>query len=242
MSFQHGLNNIVTSGLILYLDAANIRSYSGSGTVWYDVSGYANNGNINNSPTFSSTNSGNFTFNQSSQYVTMPFTTILNNCTIGIWFKATSTASYQYILSLGNGTNSYCLHLDMNDPDGSAAYQTMWVYWNSAGSPLSGIGKVGTYGDWQDSTWRNYVFVRNTSDTPVTRHYMNGTEVTSNVTRTGDQTTQFGNGSGYNLYIACAQGPAAYWGGSISNVSIYNKALTASEVLQNYNTLKHRFV
>jgi hypothetical protein len=56
MGFFRG-PKIVTDGLILALDAASPRSYPGTGTTWYDLSGQGNNGTLVNGPTFSSANS-----------------------------------------------------------------------------------------------------------------------------------------------------------------------------------------
>ena len=55
--------NIITDGLVLALDAASPRSYPGTGTTWYDVSGYGNNGTLTNGPTFDSGNGGSIVFN-----------------------------------------------------------------------------------------------------------------------------------------------------------------------------------
>ena len=93
-------------GLILSLDASNYRSYTGSGTSWYDLSSNNITATLTNGPTYSATNAGNIVFDGTNDYAVMPFTTILNDCTFNFWFKATSTASYQYLLSLGNTSNS----------------------------------------------------------------------------------------------------------------------------------------
>jgi len=233
---------LVTSGIVLALDAANIKSYPGSGTIWYDASNNNNNETLTNGPTYSTANAGNITFDGINDYAVMPFTTILNDCTFNFWFKATSTASYQYLLSLGNGVDStFALHFDMNDPDLGASGQTMWVYWNSGGTPYSTLSRSGTYGDFQDSTWRNYCFVRNSSDVSVTRHYINGVERTTGVTRAGTQTTQFGNGAGYFLNIARLHTNTFFWAGSIAVVQIYTRALSAIEIAQNLNAYRGRF-
>ena len=236
MALSHS-PKIVTDGLVLCLDAGNPKSYPGSGTTWTDLSGNGNNGTLTNGPTYSSANGGSVSFDGSDDYISMPFETILNDCSIEIWFKATSTRSYQYLLSIGNEVDySYSFSLDINDPDSSGFAQTMWVFWNSGGSPYSVIPKTGTYGDWNDSTWRHYVFTRSST----TNHYMNGSLVT-NVSRSGDQTTQFGNGSGYKLKIGVSHVNWAYFPGNISSVKIYNRALTAAEVQQNFNATRSRY-
>lgn len=232
-----------TNGLILYLDAGNTSSYSGSGTAWTDISGYGNNGTLTNGPTYSALNGGYFTFDRVDDYCIVPFSTILNNCTISVWFKATSTASYQYLLSLGNGSNtSFAFHFDMNDPDLGATGQTMWVYWNSGGTPYSVLSRSGTYGDYNDNTWRNYCFVRNNSDASVTKHYMNGAERTTGVTRAGTQTTQFGNGAGYNINIGRFHtGGGSFFAGNVAIFQVYNRVLTDTEISQNFNAFRERF-
>lgn len=79
--------NILTDGLILYLDAGNIRSYSGSGTSFNDLSGRGNHHTIVNSPTFSN---GKFTFNNTSMGFTKSsaLTGVTSSCTVVLWYKS----------------------------------------------------------------------------------------------------------------------------------------------------------
>ena len=111
MAFAHS-PKIVTDGLVLALDAGNTKSYPGSGTTWYDLSGNGNNHTITNSPTFSN---GEFTINetQSFTYNTMPTTG--TNCTVVLFYKTTdgqelwvrgNTGSY-YIAASYSGGNYY---------------------------------------------------------------------------------------------------------------------------------------
>ena len=94
---------IVTSGLVLHLDAGNTKSYSGTGSTWYDRSGnlnggVVNNGTLVNGPSYSSIGGGSIGFDGSNDYVT-----ILNNTTvsftIGCWVNTTATSF--------TGTNGY---------------------------------------------------------------------------------------------------------------------------------------
>jgi hypothetical protein len=208
-----------------------------TGGGWADLTGNGNHGELVNGVKESGDNLGSLVFDGTNDYIEIPFETILNDCSIEVMFKATSTRTYQYLLSIGSeSTNDFSFYLDMNDPDGSGFAQTMWAYWNSGGTPYSIIPKTGTYGDWNDSTWRHYVFVRSST----TNHYMNGNLVT-NVSRSGDQTTKFGNGSGYKLKIGTYRTNSNYFPGNIASVKIYNRALTAAEVQQNFNAKKSRF-
>ena len=62
--------DIITDGLVLYLDAANTKSYIGSGTTWKDLSGNSNDGTLTNGPTFDSGNSGSIVFDGVDDFVT----------------------------------------------------------------------------------------------------------------------------------------------------------------------------
>ena len=70
MSF-HFSPKIVTNGLLLHLDAANIKSYHGSGTSWYDLSGTGIYGTLIDTPAYSTDGVGSFVFNGTSNYVDM---------------------------------------------------------------------------------------------------------------------------------------------------------------------------
>ena len=60
---------IVTNGLVLALDAANTKSYPGSGTVWSDLTPNGNNGALTNGPTFNSANGGSIVFDGTNDYL-----------------------------------------------------------------------------------------------------------------------------------------------------------------------------
>ncbi len=236
--------SIVSDSLLLHLDAGNVKSYYGTGTAWKDLTGNSNGGTLTNGPAYSSEDGGSLVFDATNDYIRMPFETILNDCSIEVWFRGTSTKVYQYLLNLSNLTNSTnALNLDLNDQDAAGAYRTIWVYWNGGGTPLSSVprtGTNGTNGDWNDSKWRHYVFTRSTTVSPYTQHYMNGSLVTNTV-RSGTQTTSFGAGAGYYLTIGAAGNGSNTWGGNIPIVRIYSRVLSASEVLQNYNAQRSRF-
>ena len=68
MSLGHGAT-IVRDGLVLYLDAANEKSYPGSGTTWYDLSGNGNDVTLINNPTYSTNNNGSFIFDGVDEYL-----------------------------------------------------------------------------------------------------------------------------------------------------------------------------
>ena len=95
------VNSIITSGLVLNLDASNAASYPGSGTVWTDLSGLNNNGTLINSPTYNSSNGGNLVFNGSTSYVSAPLTKAAS-CTFSVWAKTSTAHSSNMLFNAGN--------------------------------------------------------------------------------------------------------------------------------------------
>jgi hypothetical protein len=93
---------IVTDGLVLYLDAANSKSYPGSGTTWGDLSRGGNNGTLVNGPTFSSANGGSLVFNGTNQYASVLNTTGIN-FTLACWISTTATSLTGTNAWQGNG-------------------------------------------------------------------------------------------------------------------------------------------
>ena len=109
MALSHS-PRIVTNGLVLALDAANIKSYPGSGTTWTDLSGIGNNGTLTNGPTYSSANGGSLVFNGTDNYVSLPANSINTNAdlTLNYWVKTPLPGSGgAYTLSSGYTASRY---------------------------------------------------------------------------------------------------------------------------------------
>ena len=107
--------NIVTTGLVLAWDAANPKSYPGSGTTIYDLSGNGNHGTLNNGVGFSTNYKGILTFDGTNDYVkstSVNGTGIMNPTLYGevisvnIWIQSTSTQSSQYVITTGAYTGT----------------------------------------------------------------------------------------------------------------------------------------
>jgi hypothetical protein len=228
-------------GLLIQYDPGDARCYPGTGTTLYDLSGNSNHGTLTNGPTVSTALGGFLTLDGSNDYVITPFTTILSDCTIALWFRNTSAKKYQYIFSFDNGsTDTYGFHLDLNDSDGGSASSTLWAYWNGGGDPhKSTIAGTGNSGNWSDNSWRHYIFTRSGS---TINHYMNGSLVTVGVTNGGTQNTQFGNGAGYNIHlVALGRLKSLTYGGDIAQLLVYSKALSETEIKNLYDSTKNRF-
>jgi hypothetical protein len=224
------LTGVVQSGLVLNLDAGVSASYPGSGSTWTDLSGSGNNGTLRGSPipTYSSDNGGFFTFNGTNNEVTT--TTQFTNpqtFSIGAWFK-TSTASGNKIIGFENaqtGTGSF--QFDRHIWIGTDGKLNFGIY--------SGGGVIATSPlTYNNNTW-HYVIATYGGEGTTMRLYVDGVSVATNIA----------NAPAYNGYwrIGAYQswGLSGYFPGSISNVVIYNRGITAAEVSQNFNALRGRF-
>jgi hypothetical protein len=223
MALVHGNNPIVTSGLVLCLDAANSKSYPGSGTTWTDLSGGGNNGTLTNGPTFNSGNGGTIVFDGSNDFI--DFTTDSNllptaGLTVSAWFK--TTVADKWILHKSNTLNTIGYNFN-GSSNGTADFIVNGSGVNSGFSIATGnwINLVGT---WTPST-----SIRMYRD-----GVLNSTSTTSIPASITDPSTI--------IEIGRRSSGGDYWNGTIASVSIYNRALTATEIAQNYNALKSRYI
>ena len=208
---------IVKEGLIFDLDAAVSRSYSGSGLTANGLVGGLG-GTLVNGTGFSSANKGSFFFDGANDYINLPTNNLPYGSvprTICCWFLANSLA-YEWAFSYGS-------------PDGGAS--------NALGIVLgvityAGYGGVDVYGPVPSlNTWYYVCGVYNGS---VASLYVNGSLYTSSAKswNTVQSTAQIGRQTN----------GGEFWNGNISQSKIYNRALTAQEILQNYNATKGRYI
>jgi hypothetical protein len=224
MGFFRG-PNIITDGLVLALDAANTKSYPGSGTTWTDLSGNGNNGTLVNGTEYNSGNWGSLTFDGTNDYVDCGNNSILdvgNNITANAWFYVNSNSSYQPIVS--KVLSDYSLGWEFANSNG---FIRLTFRPSSTQVNLS-IGGLLVIGNWYMGTM--------TYDNTTARIYLNGVQVGS--TTSGGPVTL---NSTQPLQIGTRGIPSNWYNGNIAQVSIYNKALTPQEIQQNYNALKGRF-
>jgi hypothetical protein len=235
MAFQYS-PKIVTDGLVLYLDAANTKSYVSGSTTWNDISRGGNNGTLVNGPTFSSLNGGSIVFDGVDDYVTdigttSTFSFIQNTgvFTINAWVKPNVLGTAMYFIGNNDGTSDakgfFIGKLSNNRFNFTLTYGV-------SGQNILNFQLVNYY---TDTNWVNVTISSNGLNAIA---YKNGTRfgTSNNITilSTGDSTRNLSVGRINNFN-------SSYWGGSIAQTSIYNRALTAQEVLQNYNATKSRF-
>lgn len=213
---------IVTNGLVLHLDAAQLRSYPGSGTTWTDLSGNGYNGSLVNGPTFNSANGGSIVFDGTNDFV--DFTSDSNllptdGLTVEVWFKTGIKDRFIVAKSSVAATNGYNLCGMSNDK--------IQLIVNSV--------SVDSVTNITNNVWTNCTatWIPSTSMTL----YLNGSQ---NAINTTSIPAAIINPNSV-IEICRRDGIRDYWNGNVSIVRIYNRALSATEVLQNYNATKSRY-
>ena len=219
--------NIIDNGLVLYLDAGNRKSYPGSGTTWFDKSGRGNNGTLINGPTFNTGELGSVVFDGTNDYVDLGVTnlsTTLSSLTLNVFLKIIKLNTKQAIIS------SYT-----SSPQGGWGIELL------ANNTLNffGFSNTTTFTDVQ--TPQTYTLNQILNICCVFGNstfiiYVNGVQSglkpgVSTIYRT----------STIRLGITPLAAALIPFQGNMYQTSIYNRALSAQEVLQNYNATKGRF-
>jgi hypothetical protein len=225
--------NIVTNGLVSYLDAGYGTSYPTTGTTWYDISGYNKNGTLTNGPTYSTDGGGSIVFDGIDDSVTLGSFTgnfisnpSLNNGIISFscWVYVSNPSSY-YIISSGSQTTSTGV---------AFSYQNGSPFVSVKGQNFTAEIIIGAV-NFPLNTWINFTFVAN-GNTLIT--YKNGVllQSTNYVSATWSDTASL-------LTIARPNNTTSLTlGGKVAITSFYNKALSSDEVLQNYQSQFTRFL
>jgi hypothetical protein len=235
MSFSNG-PTIVTNGLVLALDAGDRNSYVSGSTTWIDLAG-TNNGTLTNGPTFNTGSGGSIVFDGVDDYInsigtTSTFSFIQNTgvYTISAWVKPAVLDTAMYFAGNNSGTGG-----EKGFFFGKEANNNCWLaLTNGSGTILD--HKVSNF-FLNTTDWVNVICVGNST---TNQFYKNGTAFTS----AGSITSLTTGTSSRTLALGSINNVLAYnywWNGRIANFQIYNRALSASEVLQNYNATKGRF-
>ena len=227
----------VRNGLVLALDAADKNSYPGSGATWTDLSGNGYNGTLTNSPTFSNSNGGSIIFDGTNDYTSTSLDLSWNNTnsvSISMWIKTGNLSQSKGFLGTGNFEWQF-----RQGQYAGANSDLVFVYWDNSGGHTNGsIPSMSGFFD--DTNWKHLTMTWNNSNSTIL-FYKNGTQIFSQVygnpsaNRVSSELMQIGG----NVYSW--DGVGAYWNGSFSNIQTYNRTLSATEVLQNYNATKTRF-
>jgi hypothetical protein len=224
MAFNYSPKTI-TDGLVLYLDAANTRSYPGSGTVWSDLSRGGYNGTLTNGPTFNSGNGGSIVFDGTNDYVSTNYNVALTDFTVCIWFRVPDSTNPQSIRLLDkNYITGFWL--------GKNAFNGAANSWG--GGVREAASPYGRYLTLTDGQWHFLVSTRS-----GTTHTLYG----DGIVNTTSGTVSSAAVDTTSLYIGSVAAPPYNINvkGNIAQTLIYNRALSTTEILQNYNATKTRF-
>jgi hypothetical protein len=229
MAFKYS-PKIVTDGLVLCLDAANPKSIVSGSTTWNDLSREGKTGTLVNGPVFSSTNGGSIVFDGSNDYVTLPNLNVggASPRSINIWVKSSSNNTIYTLFGFGvlNELQSNILHINVANSGN--------VYWGFNNADFyTTSNTIDTTNYWNIcATYNGGILNGNVSI------YVNG--ISKTLTKTGNLWNSPANTVNSNYGIASDNG-IRFFNGNISSIQIYNRALRAEEVLQNYNTTKSRY-
>ena len=226
---------IATDGLVLYLDAANTRSYVSGSTTWNDLSRYNTNGTLINGPTFNSANGGGIVFDGTNDGITLQASTLWNlgtsNFTIEFWFKRTGTnQAYGRYFQLTNGDTFSAFSLAVkgtNQDQLSFSMASLNGSWNILNDATIGTLTTGQF---------NHVVISRIG----TSFYLYLNKVQSLIT-TSAASLYYASG-GVPVIGGQTSGTFRCLAGIIPVFKFYKgKGLTLDEATQNYNALKSRF-
>ena len=213
--------SLVMNGLVLCLDAGNSKSYPGSGTTWTDLSGRGNTGTLTNGPTYSSGNGGSIVFDGSNDYVSGSIPTLIN-WSITLWYRSTDITSQLVFYPFSGTTGANGLGFGGTC---DANTNNRWYFFEGTNNFSSSNTAITT------NVWYNLVVTKSSTTYNL---YTNGSLSLS--------------GSGvdlsltqYNLGRRSDGGGQFYVKGNIANTQIYNRALTAAEIQQNFNATRSRY-
>jgi hypothetical protein len=233
MATQYANGKMVTSGLVLALDAADRNSYSGTGTTWNDVSGNGNNGTLTNSPTFSNNS---IVFDGIDDYVVRnqsintgqnfsvfawvrPGAINVRNGIVGNGYPYTSAKGWLFATATNYGNplilNSFFISIGSDNAYRTAGNNSLVTnVWNYIGGVVTNGGQdIKLYSNGIETSYYGGTLSANTviydiNELNIGRRYSTNSE----------------------SFI-----------GSMANIQIYNRVLSAAEILQNYNAQKSRF-
>jgi hypothetical protein len=216
--------DLIQDGLVLALDASDRNSYVSGSTTWFDLSGLNNSGSLINGPTFNTGSGGSIVFDGVDDYVTCGNSTVLQTTvgTISAWVYPTS------------GNSSYRGILVKQSAWGLFLFDNNLVTYDWGNIQKRDTGVVLNNNNW----YHTAMTFTETAGTPSNNAilYVNGTAVLTTTVRNSNVSSQsvvLGTG------LSTPNGQELF--GRIAGVQIYNRALSASEILQNYNATKTRF-
>ena len=232
MANHYGALPIVSKGLVFCVDAKDKDSYPGSGTTWTDVVN-SRPGTITNSPTFNS--SGYFDFDGSNDYVDFAdhSTFEITAVTLSVWIYYDSSGTYGTHATIfgrqGGGSSPYKLRIYNS---GATAQIGLQIY----DTTYRQGPKITPNTTFDHDKWVYISCTYEYDSSASQKIYVNDSLADSNTTGGGNIDTS----SSYGFEIGRSN-TNLYWGGNFAIGHIYNRALSLSEISQNFNAKRGRF-
>jgi hypothetical protein len=213
---------IITNGLILNLDAGYTPSYPRTGTTWYDLAYSGNNGTLTNGPTYNSSNGGSIVFDGVDDFVQCTGSLTLTSATFVSWIKRNGNQTQYDGILFSRGTNTTGMNFFSSNQLG--------YHWNDA---------VPTY-IWAsgliipDLTW--CMIAVSVTSTSATAYLCQASGITTSTNTTSHASTVLND-----IKIAQDDAGSRFFNGNIAISQLYNRALSLTEITQNFNAQKARF-
>lgn len=235
--------SIVTDSLALYVDAANAKSYPGSGTTCTDLSGNGRTTTLNAGPTYNSQNGGQFVLDGVDDYLSFASPSPMAGTslfTFEIWINFTtisgnfgSTNKAAMLLAGGTSFGTGQPEMFVLSSDNTSTTPNI-INFGRGGGGTTGTCQFNVSSLITNGNWYQIVLVRDSASSQVV--YINGKSI-----GTGTVSTSFTDGQTDIGGLHGNSGYSGFTAGKVANVKIYNRALTSNEVLQNFNALRGRF-
>lgn len=219
---------IVTNGLVLHLDAGDTASYPGTGTTWFDLSGNGRNGTLVNGVGYNSANGGSLVFDGVNDYVSGSITPLTGNYTIEIIFKLIIFNPGDNDLIALTSSNTHGFLGEIQSSDGKIRFLHRFPYGVSGGDSFYSSGSI-SLNQIYSISW-----VRDSNQ----KIYINGifdSQITSTNSAFDSTLTQLTIGQ------ITPNNSGRIINGNVYSTKIYNRALTPTEIQQNFNALRGRF-
>ena len=230
--------NIVKDRLAYYLDAANTQSYPGSGTTWTDISGKGRpDGTLSNGPTFDSNNLGSINFDGSNDRVNLSRPIGKNDAfSVDIWHKRGAQQDKYLYSETSDSSNSPFWGITSKTGSSNSTLR-IFARRNSGTGEVNFQPSGAQYAIYDDLPHHLVVVYESNN----LYFYHDGSSIGSTSWNKGSYT-----GLTQNTLAGWRYGSGPTTGGNMSgniySLKTYQKALTAAEVLQNYNALKGRYM
>jgi hypothetical protein len=214
--------SIVRNGLVLHLDAANLKSYPGTGTTWTDLSGSGNNGTLVNGTAYNSGNGGHLTFDGIDDHVSgsVPIFAVASGATIEAMVRLNNVTNLSAIFSHGRSGSSFDL--------GMVVISSNLRFRNSNNDHALSSPTTLSTGVW----YHLALSITSTSTTGYCNGLSQGTTaqvITSNAI------------TDYYISRRSSNSATEHVDGNIAILRVYNRALNATEIQQNFNALRGRY-